>query len=442
MSALLALAWRGFARNLRRYRALIAALVIAVSMLILLLGSALGMREAIRAKARRYFGGDLIVTGLRGHGDERVDAAGAADAVLSAVRAAGSVGAVTAVAPRAIYWESADIQLFHAGYYVRQERINGVDWEQEADILAQKELVAGGVPGEVLRGAGGAGAVLIEAMTAELLNATVGDEITVSIRSLRGRTNTATLRVAGIFNEPNYLGLGMYMERSTLAELRESDEEALDEVGLYLGSPARDSARVAQAVIDRLEAAGLPVAGVFTDRATYQSAAREARAERAYAVVALDVRLDEINEVIRAITIIAFAVVLLFVVIVAVGVGNTYRMIVYERTREIGTMRALGMQRRRTVALFLIEALYIGVIGTILGGAGGFALLHGVRGWLRIEDQEVASLFLVQSRLAWELPAGALAGVAALTIAAGVAGCVRTALRAGRVHPVEAMRQD
>jgi putative ABC transport system permease protein len=56
--------------------------------------------------------------------------------------------------------------------------------------------------------------------------------------------------------------------------------------------------------------------------------------------------------------------------IVAAGVMNTALMSVFERTREIGTMRAVGSRRGRVRGLFLLEALLLGV-----GGASGGALL-------------------------------------------------------------------
>lgn len=61
---------------------------------------------------------------------------------------------------------------------------------------------------------------------------------------------------------------------------------------------------------------------------------------------------------------------LVMALIVAAGVMNTALMAVFERTREIGTMRAVGARRGRILLLFLVEALLLG-----LGGAAGGALL-------------------------------------------------------------------
>ena len=52
-----------------------------------------------------------------------------------------------------------------------------------------------------------------------------------------------------------------------------------------------------------------------------------------------------------------------------VGVVNAMLMSVRERTREIGTMRALGMRRSRVVRLFVLEGLALGVVSALAGAA-------------------------------------------------------------------------
>jgi putative ABC transport system permease protein len=52
----------------------------------------------------------------------------------------------------------------------------------------------------------------------------------------------------------------------------------------------------------------------------------------------------------------------------AVGMLNTMLMSIFERTREIGLLRAVGWRRRRVLALVLGEALVIALAGTLLGG--------------------------------------------------------------------------
>ncbi len=62
----------------------------------------------------------------------------------------------------------------------------------------------------------------------------------------------------------------------------------------------------------------------------------------------------------------------------AVGMLNTMLMSIFERTREIGILRAVGWRRRRVLALVLGEALLIAMCGTLLGGLMAVAGLRAV----------------------------------------------------------------
>jgi putative ABC transport system permease protein len=66
---------------------------------------------------------------------------------------------------------------------------------------------------------------------------------------------------------------------------------------------------------------------------------------------------------------------LVMAIIVAAGVLNTALMSVFERTREIGTLRAVGARRSRIVTIFLLEALFLGVAGALGGGFAGAGLV-------------------------------------------------------------------
>jgi ABC-type lipoprotein release transport system permease subunit len=50
-------------------------------------------------------------------------------------------------------------------------------------------------------------------------------------------------------------------------------------------------------------------------------------------------------------------------------------MAVFERTREMGVLAALGMKGRRIMGLFLLEGAFIGVVGAVIGCVVGFGLI-------------------------------------------------------------------
>lgn len=60
--------------------------------------------------------------------------------------------------------------------------------------------------------------------------------------------------------------------------------------------------------------------------------------------------------------------------IVVLGIANTMTMSIFERTREIGTIMALGTRRSGVISMFLLEGIVLGILGGILGTVVGIVL--------------------------------------------------------------------
>ena len=91
MMGFIRVAWRNYSRNLRRYRVLLAALVMISLVLTVVLATVLGLQASVREKASRYFGGSLVVLGHSGDGTSVIEDP---DAVEGAVRGQVTVGLV------------------------------------------------------------------------------------------------------------------------------------------------------------------------------------------------------------------------------------------------------------------------------------------------------------------------------------------------------------
>ncbi len=72
-----------------------------------------------------------------------------------------------------------------------------------------------------------------------------------------------------------------------------------------------------------------------------------------------------------ALSVITGVLTFVLLVIIAVGIMNTLWIAIRERTREIGTLRAIGMQRARVLVMFLTEALMLSLAGDRPGRPGG-----------------------------------------------------------------------
>jgi ABC-type lipoprotein release transport system permease subunit len=65
----------------------------------------------------------------------------------------------------------------------------------------------------------------------------------------------------------------------------------------------------------------------------------------------------------------------IILLVASIGVLNLMLMAVFERTREMGVLAALGMKGRQIMGLFLLEGALIGVVGAVIGCAIGVVVL-------------------------------------------------------------------
>ena len=121
----------------------------------------------------------------------------------------------------------------------------------------------------------------------------------------------------------------------------------------------------------------------------------------------------------------------LAILVGGVGVLNTMLMSVFERTREIGVLRALGWRRSSILGLILREAALLGVVGGMIGVGVAWSLV-----WL----MNLVPLLtgLITAEFSWDVFARAF--LVALFL--GVSGGLYPAYRATRLQPVEALRYE
>lgn len=121
----------------------------------------------------------------------------------------------------------------------------------------------------------------------------------------------------------------------------------------------------------------------------------------------------------------------LALIIGILGIANTMAMSVFERTQEIGILRALGWKRWQVLTHIELEAVALGVGGGVLGIALGWCALR-----LLAALPQTASL--VSATIHWPLLAEALA----IAVLAGLIAGALPAWRAGQLSPVDALRHD
>ncbi|MEH0544823.1 FtsX-like permease family protein [Streptomyces sp. B21-105] len=112
---------------------------------------------------------------------------------------------------------------------------------------------------------------------------------------------------------------------------------------------------------------------------------------------------------------------------------NTFSMLVAQRTREIGLMRAIGSSRKQVNRSVLVEALLLGVVGSVLGVGAGIGVAVGL---MKLMGMTGMNLSTDDLTVAWTTPVlGMVLGVVVTVLAAYL-----PARRAGKVSPMAALR--
>jgi putative ABC transport system permease protein len=153
---------------------------------------------------------------------------------------------------------------------------------------------------------------------------------------------------------------------------------------------------------------------------------------------------DEISFVLwitTALDLVSFFVVAVLAVIIVGGIVNAMWMSVRERTKEIGTMRAIGAQKSFIVQLFVYESIMLGVLASLVGVFVGALMLFILNALELPITNDGARLFLMANTLKFNVhPGQILTTMVLFGCITGIAA-LYPALKAARLRPVEALMQ-
>ena len=157
-----------------------------------------------------------------------------------------------------------------------------------------------------------------------------------------------------------------------------------------------------------------------------------------FQVQSVEILYSLTNRVLTMVQVLLGGVGGLALMVAALGVMNTLAMAIYERTREIGILKAVGASNRDIRRLFMVEAALLGLLGGAAGSLVGWLITVGLNQLLlgSLEAAELPAtgkIFVVT----WWLVGGVIGFAMLISAAAGVI----PAIRAARLDPVTALSQ-
>lgn len=427
---ILFLAVRNLLLQRKRYAMIGLAVLLGFALVTVISGAAYGAMETVRAKAARYFAGHVSVTGFI-NGTNGIEDPGKVEALLR------DSGLKIRTMSRRTAYNRNDASIFFGGETVRQRKLVGVSFEAERKELSNLAFSEGSL--DAMLGEAGRNGILVSESAARIMGCRVGDDLNLYLTTDSGQYNTATLVLRGIFSETSLFGYVAYMRNDDLNGLLQRPPDAATDIALYADSGVNLDLLAEN--VRQLLSHEFSVYPKLTTRQALPAALAADAAGQKIAVITLDAQLSQIKNILDAFLIITYFVLALFVLIVMVGILNTYRVIVYERTREIGTMRALGMRRSSVLALFIVEALGLAVIASAAGLLLGVAALWTLR-FVDLGTIPAAGMFTEKGRLSFYLSPGILALNFAIMVGGVVTAALGPARKASMVRPADAMRGE
>jgi len=425
------LAIRNLLLQRKRYAVIGLAVAIGFALITIISGATAGALDTVRAKAARYFAGHISITG---YNPDRAQRISDPDRLIDMLRQ--SLRDARTISRRTVYYRQ-DAKLFFGGESIRQRRLVGIDFDSESQELRGMKFQAGNL--DAMLGNGGAKGILVSQTAADLLRAKVGDSLELFLTTDTGQYNTATLVIRGIFQETSLFGFAAYLRNQDLNALLGRSDGAATDIAVY-GKAGVNLARLAQEAYAALSTV-IAVFPVLSDKSARGDALSSGLQEETMAIMTLDAHLAQITDILDAFTAISYFVLLVFVSIVMVGILNTYRVLVFERTREIGTMRALGMKRLSVIMLFVCEAAMLAGIASVVGLVAGIAGL-GILGLLDFSAIAAAAMFTNAGHLGFFVDGSAAALNLLAMIVAVMIAAYGPARNAGAIKPADAMRTN
>jgi len=367
-------------RNPSRTAATAAALMIGLALVSFVTVFAAGLKASIADAIDNSFQGELEIQNTNGYDPIPTG-------VAAAVRNVPGVQTVSTL-------QTTQIRIDGVG---GKPRASGLDPETAAQVL--KLDFQGDTTEQTLRNMRNDETIVDESF-ADSNNLEVGD----TIHTL-GQTGTrGSFRIIGeVKDNADLLGSLVVTQAAMTVDFAVT-QDTFDFVKL---APGADASAV-QNRIDTLLAQQFPTAEVMNQQELKQN------------------QEDQINPLLGLV----YALLSLAIIVSLFGIANTLALSIYERTRELGMLRAVGMSRRQVRRLIRYESVITALIGAVLGMVLGliFAALMSVP----LEDQGFVLSY----------PVGQLAFILVIAALAGVLAAIAPARRASRLDVLQALAYE
>jgi len=345
-------------RYKRRYGFLATALIFGFAVVTFITSLKDGMYDSVYYTAQSHYAGDIIAIGYdtnsstsRSHLEQKE-----ISIILNAADQVKINPKYTVL--RTLY--ISDSFIHFNGNTVQIKYLTGCDWDKEAHLLKKmnfKEPINYNLGNED---------IILSVPIAQQLGARIGDNVIIEIETRWGQKNTNMFIVNGIVEDSSIFGYyKAYVSRLSLNRLLEFNDEDCSTIGFFFDKPGtaeRKRKQLQKIISEQIQTGPL----VYNRDQMYTERGRSWEGIMVF-LYTLPVYLSEISDLLDAMNIITYLLYVMMLLIILVSAAVTYRLIIHERAKELGTMRIIGFYGSDLRLVLWIEVLVIGIISLIAG---------------------------------------------------------------------------
>jgi ABC-type lipoprotein release transport system permease subunit len=293
--------------------------------------------------------------------------------------------------------------------------VNAIDPDEEKKVSLLYKFI---IDGDYFGTTGKSAPIVISKKLSTKLKAKIGSKIVLTLQHTNGELAYGLFRVSGIyktsntiFDEPN-----IFIKKEDLINLTAYDPLQVSEIAILL-----DKVELTDPVADQLES-------------RYSGLSILSWKELEPLLAGLSAMVDQM----------AYLILIIILIAMAFGIINTMMMSVLERTRELGMLMAVGMNKRKVFTMIMLETVFLSLVGTLAGVIAGavtiyYTGLHGLNFAAWAEGYEAWGYSaLVYPSLYLDF----YIGMTVLVIITAIISSVYPARKALRFNPAAAIREE
>lgn len=283
--------------------------------------------------------------------------------------------------------------------------------------------------------------IVLFAEQARRLGVRVGDVVTITTETQSGQTNTSDVLIVAVARDMGLLsGWSAFVPKQVILDLYQLSPDTTGALWVYLDD-IDQAPQVMETLRNGLSDRGYSLRDHEPNPFFFKFETVQGE-DWTGQQIDLTIWRDEVSFLTWIITgfdAVSSLIIGVLVIIIAVGIMNSMWNAVRERTREIGTMRAIGMTRSRILQLFIFEAFFLGLFSTGAGALVAALIAFGVGlASFKIPYEAAQAVLLSDTLHLVTTPVALCLSVLVLTLFT-VLAALWPAIRASRLRPVQAL---